>query len=254
MHSRTFLILSVALIFASFAKASVADQNVGSGDRNPGGTMICRQGSSVSTDFPNLRPTPTATCNYSYDEVVSRIGSLFKGDRSRLSVEEIEKVFSIPEMTTQFDDSWTAYYRMEVFGVGGWKLFIDVSEKGSRLGFVAGLSPKRFDQFENNESRVDLGLVAPADSDGRCPEYPFESQAIAAAWYNITGRVMVTDGGRAQPTYQGPDGRSATFVPSAPKGYCYNGILFQKPRPGEEDRGLMHLEPVRPAQKRVDVP
>ena len=64
-------------------------------------------------------------CDYGLDEVRRRIGRLFiPSKNSKLRVEEIERLFDLPEMTTAYDDPREAEYIMKVSGLGGWKLTV----------------------------------------------------------------------------------------------------------------------------------
>jgi hypothetical protein len=210
---RHLLALSViAVLFPNIGHAGPSTSQF----NPPTGAASCTAGQPLADNIGaiNFRPLPTAACDYDLKDVRDRIVQLMYGDSSNLSVESVESLFAIPQMTSRYDSSRDAVYGMMIYGPDGWSLYIDVKESFSPPNegvakFAPGLRPKRLDSYQNSTASVGLMLKFPRNG-GSCPEEPFFSAALAAGWKDVTARMRVTDGGQATPTFSSPDG-SRTF-------------------------------------------
>jgi hypothetical protein len=205
----------------------------------------CAPGPPIAVPGGRLRPTPTATCSYTLKDLRSRIMQLMDGDASSLSAESLEKLFSIPPLTTEYDDPRDASYAVQISGADGWSLSLWITEsffptnKGPDK-FVPGLRPKRLDSFQNSTARVELFLKVPRNG-SPCPNEPFLSAANRAGWKNVTTRAYVTDGGHAFPTFLSPDeGRILTQMPlQLSPDICSTNLTFSKEPLGHKPIGML---------------
>jgi hypothetical protein len=211
----------------------------------PTGAAGCTAGQPLADNIGaiDFRPSPTAACGYDLKDVRDRIVRLMYGDSSNLSVESVESLFSIPPMTSSYDSSRVALYKMMISGPDGWSLDIDVNESFFPTNegvakFVPGLRPKRLDLFQNSAASVDFMLFTGNGSS--CPEEPFVSAAKAAGWRDVTARVRVTDGGQAYPTFLSPDGsRTVTEFSNDWPDTCVTNVDFSKGPLGQKQRGIV---------------
>ena len=206
----------------------------------PAVSQHCRSGppEPVPHFFDAVRPTPTALCDYGLDEVRRRIGRLFIPSKSsKLRVEEIERLFDLPEMTTAYDDPREAEFMMKVSGLGGWKLTVHVREgffptNHGPPRFVPGPRPGRLDRFENAVSLVSFDLSSPRQDSEKpiCPIDPFVAAALSSGWIDITNTVIVTDGGIPSPTFKGPDSVTVMIEQSSTVP-CSSRLMFDREVP-----------------------
>ncbi len=248
--TRWITLVGIVLVWAFGLPAKSSDVGMSVERSSPGAAAACQIGAPRPA-LMELRPTPTAICNYDIGEVQARMMRLFGGGASTLSVESVERLFGIPPMTTSYDDPRTSDYTTIISGAGGWTLMVSVRESFVPINngpakFIPGLRPRRLDLFENSLALVDLALKTPP-AESRCPPEPFVSGAAAAGWADVTWRVVVTDGGRANPTFIAPDGaRSVMILPSGFVQPCLTQLMFSKSPAGRQPQfGLLAI-PERP--------
>jgi len=78
-----------------------------------------------------MRPTASAICNYGPAELRARIDRLLAVREGRLGIEEVERIFSVPMVTTPYDRPRSAYYPVSLRsapGRGAWAAGVSVQE------------------------------------------------------------------------------------------------------------------------------
>ncbi len=167
---------------------------------------LCYEGETLQKDpqLTDIRPTRTAVCPYDFDALNARIRQLITTEHAPYSVETVETVFGIPQMTTDYDSNRTASYMAQLSGKGGWKLTVWVREsfypldKGSPA-FVPGLRPRRLRHVKDADLRIDLTILGSSPTLGsiECSAVsPIVDEALQAGWKDIRMKFPPpTDGG-----------------------------------------------------------
>lgn len=182
--------LVFALLFAGSADAA-ASSRTGS----PGGPQDCVAGPAEPSISEQLRPTPTLSCRYDAAELHRRILRLLRLRRGQLSIETVERLFGLPQLTTAYDDPRSASFHAIVRaapGSGDWLVVLSFSETfgpdiDSRpLRFRGTLRPVRINRRERGDMRLDLEALAPRPLDPaspRClPPDRLRREARLAGW------------------------------------------------------------------------
>jgi hypothetical protein len=139
-----------------------------------------------------------------------------------VSVENVEKAFGIPQMTTTHDSERIADYGMKVSGNGGWKAVIWVRES-DYLGdigparFKPGLRPQRLYRLDDPDSKVNLlvdirvfGLNPVLGSYECVPVEPLVDAFSNAEWPKLDRPISSpTDGGTPGYFFESGDKRVA---------------------------------------------
>lgn len=167
---------------------------------------LCTEGSPIAPDprLDALRPTRTAQCPYDFPEVVRRITRLSSDRHANDTVENIERAFGIPKMTTSYDDARIADYSTILSGKDGWRLIVWVREAFYPLNkgparFRPGLRPTRLYGPTEATLIVDLNVVtpnAPQDGSTCLPVATIKSAMLNSGWRDATFEGPgPTDGG-----------------------------------------------------------
>lgn len=197
----------------------------------------CREGPSQPAAFATLRPNRTAECPYSFDELVARITRLSINTSLPDSVETVERVFGLPEMTTSDDDPRMASYMMNLSGRDGWKLLLWVREAFYPLdkgpaAFAPGLRPKRLHNVEDADLRVDMDVLgsSPGVGTGQCVSVSrFLDAMLAAGWQDIEMQYPPpTDGGVTTPIL-GHGSKRVSILGN--RGSCAQNIILMQGTP-----------------------
>jgi hypothetical protein len=164
----------------------------------------CIEGPSQPAAFPTLRPHRTAICSYDFDQLVARILLLSINTSQPDSVENVERAFDLPQMTTSYDSPRIASYSMILSGRDGWRLRLDVREgfyptdKGP-TAFEPGLRPKRLYSVEKAKLWVGMIMLeaSPGPAPVQClPVTPLITAIRGAGWQEVDNQSLLPpDGG-----------------------------------------------------------
>jgi len=194
----------------------------------------CIEGPSQPAAFATLRPNRTAMCSYGFEQLVTRILRLSINTSLPDSVENVERAFDIPEMTTSYDSPRIASYSMILSGEDGWRLLLDVREgfyptnKGPPA-FEPGLRPKRLYSVEKAELWVEMTQLGP--SPGSAPVQcmavtPFITSIQSAGWKEADKQSLLpTDGGPISPAF---DYGNKRVVINGSEGSCAQAIFLMQ--------------------------
>lgn len=198
----------------------------------------------VDPIFEGLRPQPTAKCDYDLNELYRRIEQLFTVKNRALRVELVERLFSLPQMTTLFDAARSANYSITLIGSDGWKAQISFDEsfvpmdRQRQPKFIGELRPKLINPRERGDMDFDIRILSQVVGKSNCLKISSAlDRAKRTGWKDQTSWTTVTDGGPHMPTFGRNDGRSfSIYVPMA--GYyaseqelegCLTDIRFSQP-------------------------
>jgi hypothetical protein len=216
MRISIFLMGAAMVMLSALGCPSLAAERSSQAAPERSGSSLCVEGAPNPVDPQlarlsnvELRPTRTAQCPYGFDELLHRITALIADKNAIDSVETIEKVFSIPAMTTSVDDPRMASYMMVLSGKGGWRLLVWVREGFYPLNagparFVPGLRPKRLGKVEDAQLSVNLSVLGNSPTPGsvQCVPTPMLYGALTGAgWVNNSWRLPPGPDGSGQSPY-----------------------------------------------------
>jgi hypothetical protein len=218
-------------------------------------TSVCRAGppQPAPPGPDKIHPQPTAVCDYDLSELETRIRSLFDGGASQLSVESVEKVFSIPPMTILSTTQKEASYTTIMSGSPRWTLIVWVREgffptDAGLPAFIPGPRPQRLARFDQTTAMLDLYLYRSDRSLGlECSDQHFTVDARTANWEDVTQR-LVPNHGIPSPTFISPDGlRSVTITSLGASLRCGTSVAFRKPVHVSLLPSPIHARPANPS-------
>lgn len=154
----------LAFLLLAFAWAGAA-LGQDAADRNRG---RCVAGVPSPSNLPPLRPMASAICNYGTAELHARIDRLLAVREGRLGIEEVERIFSVPIVTTTYDRPRSAYYPVHLRsapGRGAWAAGVSVQEsygpdlESRPIRFRGSGRPVRINPRERGEILVNITLA-----------------------------------------------------------------------------------------------
>lgn len=243
---RLTFVISASLICVAVSLPAFAGTKPAASEQS----LHCISGEPEPVDpiFESLRAQPTAKCDYDLNNLYRRIEQLFAVKNRALRVELVEKLFSLPQMTTLFDAERSANYSITLTGVDGWKAQISFDEsffptdRQRQPKFVGEFRPKLINPRERGDMDFDLRILSQVARTSNCLKISSVlDRAERTGWKDQTRWTHVTDGGPHMPTFGRNDGRSfSIYVPMA--GYyaneqelegCLTDIRFNQPGTGK---------------------
>jgi hypothetical protein len=147
------------------------------------------------------------------------------------SVETIERVLSIPEMTASSDDTQGSSYIMSLSGSDGWRLVVWVREEfiGTRPDrFVPGPRPKRLYGVREAMLSVTLNLFGRRAAEGspQCwPVMDLIKSLKTAGWRDVSLQNPATDGLMPAQAFKFND---KSLVTLQQPGECVQSVLLKE--------------------------
>ncbi|HYJ52820.1 MAG TPA: hypothetical protein VEW04_06580 [Allosphingosinicella sp.] len=148
----------------------------GAADRGRSG---CVAGPSEPS-IPPLRPHPVAICSYGPAEFHARIDRLLAVREGRLGIEEVERIFSLPRVTTTYDNPRSTYFGIILHSAPEretWSAQISVQERygpdleSRPVRFRGSGRPVRINPRERGDIFVNVALMGPTGL--LAPDQPF---------------------------------------------------------------------------------
>ena len=181
----------------------------------------------------SLRPMPTARCPYGIDALYTRIGQLLALTDGQLGRETVERIFAIPPMTTQFDDSRNASYAVQLGGEDGWKLRIDFSEafypSSGPAEFTPALRPARIHPRRRGEMQLSLLLLEPPPA--TCLTTDAAHARLEATGWRLQPPQMVMDSGPVPGGYR-RGRRMSVLIDGVGASPCLRSVRMGQTPPG----------------------
>lgn len=132
-------------------------------DRNPGRCVAEAPGTS---NLPGMRAAQAATCNYGPAELHGRIERLLAVHEGGLRIEEVERIFSLPIVTTSYDNPRSTHYGITLHSAA-WAAGIQLDEsygpdlESRPIRFRGSGRPVRINPRERGDIQVFVNLTGP---------------------------------------------------------------------------------------------
>lgn len=115
---------------------TLLSQPTGASEPATPGQERCVVSGYAESSFEDLRPVPEVACDYDVAEFHKRLLSLFQWPKLGLSIEVVERAFSLPRLKTSFDAPRSASFTAYVSGDTGeksWRASISYDESFTPL-------------------------------------------------------------------------------------------------------------------------
>lgn len=158
----------LAFLFLALASAGAA-AGQGAADRARG---RCVAGTPSDPNLPGVRPMPVAICSYGPAEFHARIERLLAVRQGRLDIELVERIFSLPRVTTPYDKPRSTYYAVSLRsapGIEPWNAGIQLSEdfgpelESRPVRFRGSGRPVRINRRERGDVRAFVNMIGVPD-------------------------------------------------------------------------------------------
>jgi hypothetical protein len=166
----------------------------------------CVAGPAEPSGSDQLRPTPTFRCMLTGAEMAARVSALFATPAEKVAVTTLQRLLSLPPLPTQFDDTRSLNYVVQVTGPDKWSLRIGADEVfwpgTGRPEFAGPPYPRRLRPSQRGEIRLDIITLQPLMlGPGRCFSAAEVDRRLLRAGWKMRWSEPAMDSFTIEPIY-----------------------------------------------------